>query len=203
MNNSNQALIVALCGATLCGGLAAAAQAQQECYDFENLAADARFTVGDVVEARHATVTIRQYVTNGNPATADARHAQVASSQIAGGAPPELGLYLVAVEVVPDQPVSRVRTRLAQSISQTGGFANANIRVNGEKHESADGFAAMDGKTIGKPAKGLASISADLPDPASGNWHSGTLELVATQGAIESFTLGAHTWRIDDMCFEL
>jgi hypothetical protein len=37
--------------------------------------------------------------------------------------------------------------------------------------------------------------------PHEGNWQSGTLELRATAGQIESVTIGGHTWRIDDLCF--
>jgi hypothetical protein len=189
--------------AALASGPSGAAGTKFECYDFAALLPDTRYSVGDVIETRHATITIKQYFTHGTPATAETRNAHVTSSKIAGGTSPELALALVSVNVVPKRPVRRVRTRLAQRISQTGAFANANIEVNGQKHESASGFAAMDGRSIGRPATGVATISADLPAPASGNWHSGMLKLEATQGGIESFTLGGHTWRIDDMCFAL
>ena len=195
-------LIVATLAAASGGAASHAAPAQYQCYNFDNLATDASYTVGDVIDTQHARITIKQYVTNGNPATATGRRAESAPSKIAGGDAPELSLYLVSVNVAPKQPVTRMRTRLAQSISQTGGFANANIEVNGEKHESPDGFAGMNGKTIGRPAKGRAKITSNIVPPSSGNWHSGTLELDAKPGkGIESFTLGGHTWRIDDMCF--
>ena len=189
--------------AAVMASVANSAPAQRyQCYHFDNMAEDANYTVGDVIDTQHATITIKQYVTNGNPATAATRRAELATSQIAGGSAPELGLYLVSVNVVPKKPVNKVRTRLAQSISQTGGFANANIEVNGEKHESPAGFAGMDGKTIGRPGKGgRAKIRTAVVPPSSGNWHQGPLELKANKGQIRSFTLGGHTWRIDDMCF--
>lgn len=203
MNILKTSALIAACVTILASSAATAAAPQYQCYDFNNLAADSKYTVGDVIETRHADITIKPYFNNGNPVTADARNAHVVTSEIAGGASPELSLYLVSVEIVPKQPVTRVRTRLAQNISQTGGFANANIQVNGEKHESPSGFAAMDGKSIGRPAKGTATIAANVTPSGGGNWHNGTLELNATQGAIESFTLGGHSWRIDDMCFAL
>ena len=180
---------------------ATAAHAQFECYDFSGLASDSKYTVGDVINARHATITIKQYFWGGAPTTAEARNAQVRNSKIAGGASPEMYLYLVSVNVVPNSPVTRVRTRLAQSIGGTGKYTNANIEVNGERHESPSGFAAMNGKTIGQASKGRASITSSMAPYSDGNWLNGTLELRATQGAIESFTLGGHTWSIDDMCF--
>ncbi|MEZ5500505.1 MAG: hypothetical protein R3E77_13900 [Steroidobacteraceae bacterium] len=181
-----------------------AAPAKYDCYRFDKLAEDSRYTVGDVIDTEHAVITIKQYYTNGNPAMADARRAEVVNSKIAGGDSPELSVYLVSVNVVPKQPITRVRTRLAQSISQSGGFANANIVVNGEKHESPNGFAAMDGKIIGRPGKGRAKITAHIAPTGSGNWHSGTFELASKPGeTIESFTIGGHTWRIDDMCIGL
>lgn len=203
MNGMNKRVLATACAALLGSAVVHAAPAQYQCYDFGGLAPDANYAVGDVIDTRHATITIGQYFNNGSPATADARHAKVVSSQIAGGATPELELYLVSVRVVPKQPVQRMRTRLAQNISQTGAFANADIEVNGEKHESPAGFAGMNGRSIGRPAKGRAAITASVVPTGSGNWQNGTLELAATQGGIESFTLGGHAWRLDDMCFAL
>lgn len=203
MNTFKSTALTATCMTILASGAATAAPPQYQCYDFNDLASDASYTVGDVIDTRHAAITIKPYFNNGNPVTADARNAHVVTSQIAGGTSPELALYLVSVDVVPKQPVTRVRTRLAQNISQTGAFANANIKVNGEKHESPAGFAGMNGKSIGRPAKGIATITASVAPSGGGNWHNGTLELDVTQGGIESFLLGGHQWRIDDMCFGL
>ena len=183
-------------------GLAAPASAQSQCFDFSGTVPAQRYTVGDSLNVRHATVTFRQYFTNGNPATAEARHAEAGQTQIAGGAPPELGLYLIGMQIRPNQPVTRLRLRVAQSISSTGGFANANIEVNGERHESPSGFRGMDGKTIGRPAQGRVQIRSSMAPHGDGNWQNGTLELRAVQGRIETVTLGAHTWRADDVCIE-
>lgn len=203
MNVLKKSALTTACAAVLTTGVANAAPAQYHCYDFDGLASDANYAVDDVIETRHATITIKEYFINGDPATAATRGAQVASSQVAGGAPPEMLFKLVSVKVVPKKPVSRVRTRLAQSISKDGGFSHANIQVNGEKHESPGGFSAMDGRSIGRSATGRAQIRADIATPTTGNWHAGTFELKATQGLIESFKLGGHTWRIDDLCLAL
>lgn len=177
--------------------------AQFDCFDFTDLATDTEYTVGDTVETAHASIVIKPYFIQGEPTTATVRHAESVQTAIAGGMAPELSLYLVSVNVLPRQPVTEVRTRFAQSISQDGNFANANIEVNGEKHESIDGFADMDGREIGNPGKGRARIHTSM-QPPSGNWHAGELMLRAKPGdTIQSFTLGAHTWRIDDMCLAL
>jgi hypothetical protein len=44
-------------------------------------------------------------------------------------------------------------------------------------------------------------ITSAMAPHGDGNWQNGTLELQAVQGAIETVTLGAHTWKIDDLCF--
>lgn len=194
--------------AALTGALAAALVAlaapahavQFECYDFSNLPEGSQYTVGDSVDARHSTATIKQYFTNGNPAKADARKALVQRSQIAGGSAPELALYLVSVEVRPNQPITHMRVKVAQSISQTGAFANANIAVNGERHESPNGFAGMNGHTIGRPGKGRVQITSSMAPVGDGNWQRGTLELRAVSGHIESILLGGHSWHLDDYC---
>ena len=182
--------------------MSAPALAQEQCFDFSGTVAAQRYTVGDSLNVRHATVTFKQYFTNGNPATADERHAEAKPSQIAGGAPPELGLYLIGMQIRPNQPVTQMRLRVAQSISSTGGFANANIEVNGERHESPSGFAGMNGKTIGQPAKGRVQIRSSMAPHGDGNWQNGTLEMRAVQGHIETVTIGVHTGRVDNLCFE-
>ncbi|HRX89480.1 MAG TPA: hypothetical protein P5528_08540, partial [Steroidobacteraceae bacterium] len=83
-------LIVATLAAASGGAASHAAPAQYQCYNFDNLATDASYTVGDVIDTQHARITIKQYVTNGNPATATGRRAESAPSKIAGGDAPEL-----------------------------------------------------------------------------------------------------------------
>ena len=77
--------------ATLLIGIANAAPAQYECYNFDDLDPAASYTVGDVIDTKHATITIKQYFTNGIPAAADVRGAKSSLSLIAGGTPPAIG----------------------------------------------------------------------------------------------------------------
>jgi hypothetical protein len=201
MNTFSRIALAAMGASMLLAGAAPAAAKQVHCYDFSGLAPDSRYTVGDAVDARHATITFRQYFTNGNPSTNDARHAKVVRSKIAGGASPEMGLYLIGVNIQPKEPVSRMRLNVAQSISQTGGFANANLEVNGERIELPTGFAGANGRTLGRAPHGRATVTAQMA-PHAGNWHAGTIEIVAEKGHIGSVTFGGHTWHMDNVCLE-
>jgi hypothetical protein len=175
--------------------LLAAAGAAEHCYDFDGLPVGRTYGIGDTVDARHALITFRNYKMNGNPVGTQVSTAETQQAKIAGGTPPEMGLKTITVQVTPKEPVTRVRVRLAQNMTPTGGFATANFEVNGEQHESPSGFAAADGKRLGG-AQFAARFSND-----AGNWHVGEFEIRARSGGqIKSFSIGGHTWRLDDMC---
>lgn len=174
---------------------AGAAHAQQQCYDFGGLAVGTKYHIGDTVDARHATITFEPYTMSGNPVGGAANFAEAQQAKIAGGAPPEIGMKTLTVKVVPIAPVTRVRMKLAQNMTPTGGFGISNFEVNGEKHEGPS-FASANGKLLGG-----AKIGANLVNSA-GNWHVGIFELHAKpERPITSFSIGGHTWRLDDMCF--
>ena len=188
-------------GAALLSSACAYAGDGYHCYDFSRLAEDAQFTVGDVIETRQATIEIQPYLQNGEPATADASGVGVATSAIAGGSAPELELKLVALRIVPKKAVTGVRTRIAQSISASGAFADVVLAVNGHRQASGSGFAGLNGAELGGTTGAGVHVSADVSAPKTGNWHSGRLELRAKPGgSIEGFTLSGHTWRLDNLC---
>jgi hypothetical protein len=175
----------------------APASAQMQCYDFGGLPLGTKYHIGDTVNANHATITFRPYKMSGNPVGGEVNFAESQQAQIAGGSAPEMGMKTLTVQIVPNQPVTRLRMRLAQNMTPTGGFGTANFEVNGEQHESPSGFAAANGKRLGG-----AEFSASFANNA-GNWHVGTLELRAKPGgAIKSFSVGGHTWRLDDVCLQ-
>ncbi len=193
----NYAILNLTAVAALC---AASANAAAECFDFSNMAEDASYTVGDVINTRLATITVRPYVVNGEPVTADVRRAGRVQSQIAGGAAPELEMKLVALTIEPNQPVKRITARIAQNISSTGGFADSGVGINRKGLKSQTGFAGFDGKVLGNAKTGKAKISANISPSGSGNWHTGTLEFNAVKGHIEILRLGGNTVRLDDVC---
>ncbi len=178
--------------------------APDHCYDFSNMADTASYTVGDVIDTKFATITIKPYKVDGVPAEAANRGANSIGMQMAGGTSPELELKLVALNIVPKKPVKKISTQIAQNVGIDEAYANAGLGVNKKGLKSKRGFAGMDGKVVGTTAKGKAKISANIaPLGGGGYWHAGTLEFNAVEGSIESIRLGGHTWRIDNMCFTL
>ena len=172
----------------------APASAQYQCYDFSGLAVGSKYNIGDTVNANHATITFRPYTMSGNPVGGAANFAEAQQAKIAGGAPPEMGIKTLTVQIVPNEPITRMRVKLAQNITPTGGYGTSNFEVNGERHEGPS-FASANGKRLGG-AEFTASFANN-----SGNWHVGTVELRAKPGGeIKSFSIGGHTWRLDDMC---
>jgi len=181
---------------------ASAASTPGTCFDFSRMSEDASYSVGDVIDTDLATITLKQYVYNGSPVDVSNSRAERAPSQIAGGASPELELKLVALSIVPKKPVSRITTLVAQNIAPDGAFGDSGIGVNRKGKKSQTGFSGLNGKVLGTSRAGKAKISADIAPSGGGNWHSGTLEFNAVEGSIKSIRLGAHTWRLDNMCFE-
>ena len=190
----NMFRLVSIAAAVAAIAATAPAAAQYQCYDFSGLPVGTKYNIGDTVNANHATITFRSYHMNGNPVGGAANFAEAQQAKIAGGAPPEMGMKTLTVQIVPNQPITRMRVKLAQSITPTGGFGTSNFEVNGERHEGPS-FASANGKRLGG-----AEFTANFANN-SGNWHVGTVELHAKPGGeIKSFSIGGHTWRLDDMC---
>lgn len=175
-------------------GAASPVVAQVKCYDFSGLPVGSKYHIGDTVNARHSTITFQPYTNNGNPVGGAVNFAEAMQSKIAGGAPPEMAMKTLTVNIVPIQPVTRVRMRLAQNMTPTGGFGISNFEVNGEKHEGPS-FDSANGKRLGG-----AEFSTSFSNPG-GNWYVGTFQLRAQPGGeIKSFSIGGHTWRLDELC---
>ena len=200
MKTLNKAILPAAIALVFTSAGASAATSPYHCYDFSQMSEDASYSVGDVIETKYATITLKQYVFNGNPVDPANSRAERRSSQIAGGTSPELDVKLVALNVVPKTPVSKITARLAQNIAQDGGFGDSGIGVNRKGLKSQDGFAGFDGKVLGNARTGKARITADIAPTGGGNWHNGTLTFEAVQGSIESIRLGMHTGALDDFC---
>lgn len=172
------------------------AAARYKCYDFSKLAVGTEYNIDDpAINAKHATITFRPYTIDGNQFGEAANFAKVEQTMIAGGAAPEMGMKTLTVQIEPNQPITRMRVKLAQQITPDGGFGISNFEVNGERHEGPS-FASANGKRLGG-----AEFTASFANDGSDNWHRGTVELRAKPGGeIRSFSIGGHTFRLDDLC---
>ncbi len=177
-------------------GAASPAFAKLVCYDFSGLAVGTEYETGETVNATRATIEFRPYQVGGSPSGELASGATVQQAQIAGGAAPEMEMKTLSVQILPHKPIQRLRVNLAQNITPSGGFGESNFEVNGVRHDGPS-FASVDGKRLGG-----ALLRAKFANTGA-NWHVGTLELIAKPGGeITSFSIGGHTWRLDDMCID-
>jgi hypothetical protein len=177
-------------------GAASPALAKLECYDFSGLTVGTEYGIGKTFNANHARIEFRPYRVGGNPSGGAVSGATVQQAQIAGGAAPEMEMKTLTVQILPNQPIQRMRVHLAQNITPTGGFCDSNFEVNGERHDGPS-FASVDGKRLGG-GEFRAKFASN-----TANWHVGTVELRAKpSGEITSFSIGGHTWRLDDMCID-
>jgi hypothetical protein len=76
--------------------------------------------------------------------------------------------------------------RLAQNITQTGGFGISNFEVNGQRREGPS-FESAGGHTLGD-----GDITATFSNPG-GNWYVGTLDLHATKALVSRPSASAAT----------
>lgn len=200
MKNIRKAVLTSL-GIVAVSISAQGAHAANVCHDFSNLVPGTQYNLGDVVTGPDATVTMKDYILNGviaNPAFAGVF---VTNTMIAGGSAPEIRTYLLNPRVTPNTPALRVKMRVSEA---TGGAApHANIEVNGAVHEVTSGLATANGKIVGDSSNGgLAMVNVNLAPTLNGNWNQGTLELVAIQGQINTFTVGGVQVFIDDQCWQ-
>jgi len=175
---------------------ASPAFAKFECYDFSGLTVGTEYSSGNTVNANFATIEFRPYQVGGVPVGSDIGGATVQQAQIAGGAAPEMEMKTLTVQIVPNKPIKRMRVQLAQNITPTGGFGESNFEVNGERRDGPS-FESVNGKRLGGTEFRAKSANN------TANWHVGTVELHAKPGGqINGFSVGGHTWRLDNMCID-
>jgi len=181
---------------------AASAGFGEECFDFSEATPDTEYRVGDFINAEHAVVELREfYLDKGTPSQAEETGGeQVAivqnSNQARGGAP-ELRMYLISANVKPQAPIKKVELKFAENI----GSLVSNLEVNGQKRVVQGGLSQANGKVMGRPSKGRAAIIVNLDSTATGSgFNRGTLALHATNGAIESWSIGGQQLFVDEVC---
>ena len=179
-----------------------AAQATETCYGFSGLQDGRIFNIGESYPFEDLKVNVRDYLRNGGIQNPDGHFIQVKSTRIAGSAATEqseLYVYGARMQIVPRQPVTQVRFRLAENQGNPQIGRHANIAINGRVHEVVGGLAGLDGKEVADDAGGLYRIKVTFA-PQVGDWSQGTMRVQAVSGQITSFAIGSTPMVVDDVC---
>lgn len=205
--------IIVLTSAVLFMGLAEAKPqkfqvptAGSGCFDFENLPAEERYEVGDVVETQYGPVNLVNYTLNRttpNPDNPDVIRAQVNSSSIAGEGP-EVLFYLINAAFVPDQGLQQITFDFAESWANgEPQGAHSNLGINGMRVEVPRSLRSINGRQIGRPRIGKAEVSVEIAEPSEGsNWATGRVTINAVNGStIKRFVIGGRQVIVDNVCF--
>lgn len=193
--------VLAVAAAALGSASVAHANGNETCYDFGNQTAGTTWPVAPQTEVPIGIGTIRVHPLklDGVAQTANVARFEVASSKIAGGAPPELAGIGVAIQMVPNEAVNRIRLRYSHQPG-AGDERAATVEVNGVRRDWRGSFERLNGEHIGKAGHPARFTVTPEPAASAGNWNSGTF-VVESKDGIRSFTLGAGFMRIDDVCF--
>lgn len=169
------------------------------CYTFENLASEAKYNVGDVLDARNGRIKLFDYMINGGPPLTDANFANVKQSPIPGGDGQSLWVKAVNPQVKLDVPATRVRMLVAENRSGTG--PHHNIGVNGRRLVIDGSLENAHGRIIG-PRRGTR-VRVDVamePEDTSVAWRKGILQLEVVSGKINKFAVGSLNAYYDEIC---
>lgn len=183
--------------------------AAEKCYDFSKMEVGTSYHIGDEVDISIGKVKIRGFLKDGEvvqPTSGIDQHLEITQSQIAQERPPEVALTLVALQMIPREPVQEVSLLVAQQLGVNGDLP-AWIEINGERHDFAGSFAQANNKILGNASQGHARFKAQLVQDAPGPngpsyWHRGRLGARAVDGGIETITIGAQAAHLDQICFK-
>lgn len=177
-----------------------------QCFDFSNLPEGATYELGQTYYFDFGTVEVTDFYLSPNiRATPANQAANVAPSQIAGGAQPEIHLYMVGLKITPYQPATRISMDFGQNTGYYNAALDTNITVNGDQRIFANGMAEANGVTMGDVAVGEVLVHSTLVNPTPGvaQWFNGKLGFKAiNNGVIESITLGSRQGVFDNFCID-
>lgn len=181
---------------------ATASQAGEVCYGFDNQTEGQLYYVGDTFVGEHLKVTIQDYELNGvkaEPGSVLVRGASIAKGRRA----PEMYSNRANMLIEPREPVAEITFRIGDHQTGPGG-GNANIGVNGSRHEVIGGLSRLDGHLIGAPGRRarihIETTRNQTEDGQPGDWRVGKMRVRAVDGKIESLLIGGRPGIIDDVC---
>lgn len=183
-------------------GAPALAAAGPVCYDFSGQEAGTAWLIEPktAVPIDIGTLYVRPLVIDGIVQTPAVARFEVVDTAIAGGVLPELAGTAVAIQLVPDRAVHRIRLRYSHQPGAAD-VRGATIEVNGSRRDWRGSFERLNHESIGRAGMPARFNVTPHPAPGGGLWESGRM-VVESREPIRSFTIGAAVLRIDDVCFE-
>mgnify|MGYP000891395965 CR=1 FL=1 len=178
----------------------ALAVAGATCYDFSGQEVGTAWLIEPktAVPIDIGTLHVRPLVIDGIVQTPAVARFEVVDTAIAGGVLPELAGTAVAVQLVPDRVVHRIRLRYSHQPGADDA-RGATIEVNGSRRDWRGAFERLNHESIGRAGLPARFTVTPLPAPGGGLWRSGQM-VVESREAIRSFTIGAAVLRLDDIC---
>ena len=166
------------------------------CFDFDKepfgLGAGSLARVGDVFQARKATIHFHAYESGGTLNSNGSGY--TLNSSFAGGQAPEFKPYLIRAQIVPSVPLSKVTMRFGEQLNAARGQDN-NFEVNGVVLTITNDLTSLNTALVGGA---LVTVTPDAVQPA--NRVTGTLKITAQTSSITSFGVGGIQTYVDDVC---
>jgi hypothetical protein len=186
----------------LAGPPAAAAGPNEACYGFADQEVGTAWLIEPKTELPIGIGALRVHPLelDGVVQTPQAARFEVIDTAIAGGAMPELAGTAVAIQMLPQRGVSRIRLRYSHQPGALDGRA-AMVEVNGVRRDWQGSFERLNHEHLGRAGHPARFTVTPEPAAGGGHWKSGRL-VVQSKDEIRSFTIGAAVLRLDDVCFE-
>lgn len=160
-------------------------------FDFAGLE-DKKYRVGDTLESNDMKIQFKEFRMPGGQASG-ADESQLASptnTSFANGDKPELRMFLINAQVMPDEPLRKVTLKFAQNKSSQ----LVNLQINDDKRVSTNGLQWFHNKLVGG-----VRVSVQKASSGAGAFPGGTLELAAAAGKIKTFAVGGVQLFVDDV----
>ena len=181
-----------------------AAQAGETCYGFSGLQDDRVFNIGEVFEAEHLKMHVRNYMRDGVTQNPAGHYIKVQSTRRAASTAAEqseLYIYGATMQIVPKNPVAQISFRVAENRGSPTAGRHSNIELNGTLHEVASSLRDLHDRQI---TSGGATVRLDVKLASNGptsDWFPGSVRVRALSGQIASFGIGSTPMVVDDVCF--
>ncbi len=181
------------------------AQADTQCFDFDNLDPGAEYGLGDSTSGRHATIN---FVTmNPENPPINEGYARYSGTNLPQVGAPSLAIARLRVQIVPDKPVQSISLHYAEN---AGALNNQvwNLGTNGVLYRWTGQLSRFDDRSIGRNPANLVLVTVTSEPMNDGSdWIVGTLTMEAEQppgpggAGIHAISIGRSSQLvIDNVC---